>query len=256
MKCSRLTNSLSGRPLQVLCAFTILPTRSRATAYGLVSHASQVVLLAFGLALPFGRAIAGENTDAPHLVTRARYIIEAGDKIDLVFRRTPELNQTVTVQPDGFVTLQPIGEFKVSGLAVTQATERISAKAKEHLVAPEITLTLKEFHKPFFVVAGEVQHPARFDMDEPTTAIQAVLEAGGMTAAAKSSQIVLFRHLNAENDEVHILDLHNIKKEKNLEHDIVLEPGDMLLVPRDRISQIDRVIRAANTGLYFNPASF
>jgi polysaccharide export outer membrane protein len=214
--------------------------------------------LAVSLGIILGGPILGnaQSSGAPHLVTRNRYTIEAGDKIEIAFRYTPELNQSVTVQPDGYVTLEPAGEIKVSGLTIGEATDLIIQKSSVHLKDPRVTLELKEFHKPFFVVAGEVAHPGRFDMDQPTTALQAVLEAGGIAAAGRSSQVIVFRRISEENDEVHLLDLHKMKTQRDLEHDMMLEPGDMILVPRDRIAKIDRVIRVANASVFFNPTSF
>jgi polysaccharide biosynthesis/export protein len=194
-----------------------------------------------------------QSSHDPRLVTRQRYTIESGDKFEVAYRYTPELNQTVTVEPDGFINLDPTGEIKVTGLTLEQATDLITQRASKRLHQPKVTLTLKEFHKPYYVVAGEVKRPGRYDMDEPTTALQAILSAGGMDAAAQTSQVIVFRRLNADNDEVHVLDLHNVKKVQDLEHDLMLEPGDMLLVPKDRIAKLDRIIRAANIGLYLNP---
>lgn len=197
---------------------------------------------------------SAQSAHEPHLVARARYTIKSGDKIEVNYRYTPELNQTVTVEPDGFINLDPTGELKVTGLTLAQVTELITQSASKRLHDPKIVLTLKEFHKPYYIVAGEVKRPGRYEMDESTTALQALLNAGGMDAAAQSSQVIVFRRLNAENDEVHVLDLHKVKKAQDLEHDLMLEPGDMILVPRDRIAKMDRVIRATNIGLYLNPA--
>ncbi len=197
-----------------------------------------------------------QRAPEPHLTTRARYRLEYGDKLDVAFRYTPELNQTVTVEPDGYVNLTATGEIKISEMTLEQATDLIEQIAGGHLREPKVTLTLKDFHKPFYVVAGEVKHPGRFDMDAPTTAFQAVLLAGDMDTAARSSQIVVFRKLNAESAEVHVLDLHDMNKAKDLEHDLMLEPGDMILIPRDRIAKFDRIVKAANLGLYFNPLGF
>jgi polysaccharide biosynthesis/export protein len=196
---------------------------------------------------------SAQTSHEPHLVTRQRYTIQGGDKFEVDYRYTPELNQTVTVEPDGFINLDPTGEIKVSGLTLAQATELITQLASKRLHDPKVTLTLKEFHKPYYVVAGEVKRPGRYDMDEPTTALQALLNAGGMDTAAQSSQVIVFRRLNAEDDEVHVLDLHKVKKVQDLEHDLMLEPGDMILVPKDRIAKMDRIIRATNIGVYFNP---
>ena len=200
--------------------------------------------------------IQAQKSAEPHLVARARYTIQAGDKIDIAFRYTPELNQSVTVQPDGYINLSPVGDLQVAGLTVSQATDLITQRSGTHLKDPRVTLLLKDFHKPYFTVAGEIAHPGRFEMEQPTTALQAVLEAGGITASGRSSQVIVFRRINELDDEVHVLDLHNVKTRQSLEHDMMLEPNDMILVPRDRIAKIDRVIRAANTGAYFNPTSF
>ena len=197
-----------------------------------------------------------QNASEPHLTTRARYRLQYGDKLDVAFRYTPELSQAVTVEPDGYVNLTATGELKISEMTLEQATALIEQVAGGHLRDPKVTLTLKDFHKPFYVVAGEVKRPGRFDMEAPTTAFQAVLLAGGMDTAARSSQVVVFRRLNAESAETHILDLHDMNKPKNLERDLMLEPGDMILVPRDRIAKFDRVVKAANLGLYFNPLGF
>jgi polysaccharide export outer membrane protein len=194
-----------------------------------------------------------QSTYEPHLIARTRYTIHAGDKIEVSYQFTPELDQKVTVQPDGFVTLNTVGDLKISELTLEQATNLIARQASSHLKDPKITLTLTDFHKPYYVVAGEIKRPGRYDMGEPTTALQAVMMAGGMDAAAQSSQVILFRRINERDDEVHVLDLHKVKDRKDLEHDMLLEPGDMILVPKDRIAKIDRIVHAANLGVYFNP---
>jgi polysaccharide export outer membrane protein len=214
---------------------------------------SFITVLLFLAAVTASWAQDARLSNEPHLVTRARYKLQPGDRFDVSYRYTPELNQSVTIEPDGYVNLDPTGPIKVSELSVDQATDLITRLANKRLRDPKVTLTLKDFHKPYYVVAGEVNHPGRFDMEQPTTALQAILTAGGMEAAARSSQIILFRHINADDDEVHVLDLHNVKKRSDLEHDLMLQPGDMLLVPRDRIAKMERIIKATNIGLYLNP---
>jgi polysaccharide export outer membrane protein len=212
-----------------------------------------IIVLSLLAAVGFSWA---QSTHEPHLVTRTRYTIQRGDRIEVVYRYTPELNETVTVEPDGFINLDPTGEIKVAGLTLSQATDLITQSASKRLHDPKIILTLKDFHKPYYVVAGEVVHPGRFDMDQPTTALQAILMAGGMEIAARSSQVIVFRRINEEDDEVHVLNLHKVNNVKDLEHDLMLEPGDMLLVPKDRIAKLDRIIKASNVGLYFSPTEF
>jgi polysaccharide export outer membrane protein len=187
---------------------------------------------------------------------RERYTLRAGDVIELQYRYTPELNQTVTVLPDGYVNLSLVGEVRVSDLTLTQAHDLILERARAHLKEPELNLILKEFQKPYVVVAGEVTRPGRFDLRENTTAMQAILMSGGFTQGAQSGQILLFRKINGDDAEVRVLNLSKLRKTSDLERDIQLQSGDMLYVPRDKVEKIARFIKLANMGLYFNPLQF
>src|SRR5215469_8918458 len=83
-----------------------------------------------------------------------RYRVQATDVIEVHYRYTPEFDQTVTVQPDGFVSLQIVGDVKLQGLTLDEVKTAIVAKAGQRLRDPEITLVLKDFEKPYFVVGG------------------------------------------------------------------------------------------------------
>ena len=104
------------------------------------------------------------------------------------------------------------------------------------------------------MVAGEVAKPGKItEINENTTALQAVMLAGGFTSSARDTQVILFRHINADTAEVRRLNLHDIKKNAQLERDMELEPGDMLLVTRNKLEHISNFMKAANIGTYFNP---
>ncbi len=187
---------------------------------------------------------------------RPRYTLRAGDVLDLEYRYTPELNQTVTVLPDGYVNLNVVGDVRISDLTVTQAHDLIVRKLQEKLNDPELNLILREFQQPYVVVAGEVPKPGKIDLREDTTAMQAILLSGGFSASAKSGQVLLFRKINSETAEIRVLKLTKVHKTADLEHDVVLEPGDMLLVPRNKVEVASRYIKLLNIGAYFNPLQF
>jgi polysaccharide biosynthesis/export protein len=182
-----------------------------------------------------------------------RYRLNPGDVIDVQYRYTPEYNQTLMIQPDGFVSLEIVGDVKMGGLNLKEARELLTKKASARLKEPEITLVLKEFQKPYFVIAGEVTQPGKFEMREKVTALQAVMLAGGFKDSARSSQIVLFRKLNSETAEVKLINLKDIKRTGELEKDLGLEPGDMLYVPKNRLAKIERFMKLANIGFFLNP---
>ena len=182
-----------------------------------------------------------------------RYLLHPGDVLDIEYRYTPEFNQTVSVQPDGYVSLQMGGDLKVAGRNLEQVRNLILARARTRLESPELTVVLKEFQKPYVVVAGEVVQPGKFELRENLTAIQAVLLAGGFKESAKSSQILVFRKLNADTAEVRSLNFKNLKQSSDLENDLTLQPGDMILVPRNRISKIERYVRLASLTTFLYP---
>ncbi len=182
-----------------------------------------------------------------------RYRLVPGDVLEIVYRYTPEFNQTVTLHPDGFVVLEIVGELKLGGLTLEEARKTIIEKASVRLKDPEITLLLKEFQKPYFIVSGEVNQPGRFEMRENVTALQAVMTAGGFKDTAKMSQIIVFRKINAEFAEVKIINLKKIKKTSDLENDLTLEPGDIILVPRNNFSKIEKFVRLTSLVNILNP---
>jgi polysaccharide export outer membrane protein len=182
-----------------------------------------------------------------------RYQLVSGDVLDVIYRYTPEFNQTVTIQPDGYVLLEIVGDIKIGGLTLEQTRQKIVQKASVRLKDPEVTLLLKEFQKPYFVVSGEVAQTGKFEMRESITALQAVMMAGGFKESAKVSQIVVFRKLNAEFAEVKTLNLKKVKKTSDLENDLTLASGDIIFVPRNTFSKIEKFVRLSSLGAILNP---
>jgi polysaccharide export outer membrane protein len=197
-----------------------------------------------------------QSPQAPRLGTfgtEERYVLHPGDVLEIQYRYTPEFNQTVTVQPDGYISLEIGGDLKVGGRNLEQVRAGLLAKARTRLASPEITVILKEFQKPYVVVAGEVAQPGKFEVREKLTAVQAVLLAGGFKDSAKSSQILVFRKLNADMAEVKMLNFKTLRQTSDLENDLTLQPGDMILVPRNRLSKIERYVRIASLATFLNP---
>jgi polysaccharide export outer membrane protein len=169
------------------------------------------------------------------------------------YRYSPEYNQTETVQPDGYISLEIGGDLKVAGLTVEQTREAILRKASTRLQDPVATIVLKEFQKPYFVIAGEVALPGKIEMRERVTALQAIMLAGGMKEGARSSQVVVFRRINSDTAEVKLLNLKDIRRTADLENDLTLQPGDMVYVPRDKISKIERFMKLASVAAFMAP---
>lgn len=195
-------------------------------------------------------------TDRPQLHKRnPRYQLSKDDILQLNFALTPEFNQTVTVQPDGFITLLGVGDLHVEGQTVPEVTESIKAAYGKTLHNPILTVRLTDFEKPYFIAGGEVAHPGKFELRGDTTLVQAVAIAGGFTDSAKHSQVWLFRRVSNEWVETKRYDLKKMLKDGNLQEDAELRPGDMLYVPRNTFSKIKRFIPVATLGTYLSPGA-
>lgn len=222
-----------------------------------------VIIALVAVSLSFASQASAQNQTRPRQSVQTpslgtfgnevRYVLHPGDVLDIQYRYTPEFNQTVTVQPDGFISLEIGGDVKVAGRNLEEVRNIILAKAGTRLASPEMIVVLKEFQKPYVVVAGEVAQPGKFEMRESLTALQAVLLAGGFKDSAKSSQILVFRKLNADTAEVRSLNFKTLKRTTDLENDLTLQAGDMILVPRNRISKIERYVRIASLATFLNP---
>jgi len=164
----------------------------------------------------------------------ARYRLRAGDVIELNFPFVPAFNHTITIQPDGYVTCRAIGGLRASGLTVPELTETLRAKYASILRDPVVTVAIQEFEKPYFIVAGEVERPGKYDLRGDTTVTQAVAIAGGVKAQGKYSQAAVFRRLADGRLETKTLDLKKMLNEAQLAGDLRLEPRDMIFIPRGR----------------------
>lgn len=201
--------------------------------------------------LPGSDTSASAQPNTPQLQSRdSRYRIAPGDSFDVSFELSPEFNQTVIVQPDGFVTLKGVGDIKVEGQNVPELTQTLHSAYSKTLNDPIIAVVLKDFAKPYFIADGQVAHPGRYDMRGEVTLTEAVAIAGGFTEAAKHSQVLLFRRVNDQWLSAKIFNIKEMEKRRDLHEDPTLRPGDMLIVPKNAMSKIKPFIPNSGLGAY------
>jgi polysaccharide export outer membrane protein len=172
---------------------------------------------------------------------------------DISFEFTPEFNQTVTVHPDGYITLRGVGDIHVAGLTIPELTEAIRTAYGKILKDPTIAVVLKDFNKPYFTAGGQVQRPGKYELRADTTVLEAIAIAGGFNDSAKHSQVLLFRRVSHDWMEAKVLDAKKMLKDKSLREDLHLEAGDMVFVPQSSISKIRRFVPVPGIGLGLSP---
>lgn len=189
-------------------------------------------------------------------VRRPLYRLCRSDVVTIAFTFSPEFDQTVSVQPDGYLVLKGVKPLSAEGMTVPELQEVVSRAYAGFLHDPEVTVELKDFDKPYFIVGGEVNHPAKYELRSDTRVTEAVAIAGGLTAHAKHSQIVLFRRVSDDVVESRLLDVKAMLESRNLAEDIHLRPGDFLFVPQNLISKIKQYLPTSSLSMYGSPTQF
>jgi polysaccharide export outer membrane protein len=185
-----------------------------------------------------------------------RYQLLPGDTMDLVFEFSPEFNQTVTEQPDGYISLRGIGDVHVSLETLPQLISTLQTAYGKILNKPAISVLLKDFERPYFTANGQVSHPGKYTLHGDTTVTEGVAMAGGFTDKSKHSHVVLFRRVSDQWTEARVLDVKKMLNAGNLSEDYILRPGDMIYVPQNTISKIARFIPTSSVNTYFSPQAF
>lgn len=196
-----------------------------------------------------GGATAFPQPDIQH--RNARYRLCASDVIALAFPLTPEFDQTVNIQPDGFASLTGVGDVHLEGLTIDQSVAVIRTAYARILHDPMIAIELKDFNRPYFIVSGEVNRPGKYDLRGDTRATEAIAMAGGFNDASKHSQVLLFRQINNDWYEIKPLNLKRILQGREVNEDAEIRAGDMLYVPQNTLSKIKKFIPSSGIGAYY-----
>jgi polysaccharide export outer membrane protein len=183
-----------------------------------------------------------------------RYRVQPGDVLEFQFRFTPEFNQSVKVQPDGYIPLQEAGELKVGALTVHEVREATVKAYSEKLHDPVVSVTLKEFSMPYYIVGGEVGKPGRYDLKGDVMLSEAIQIAGGFGTAAHTSEVLLFRRVSKDWVETKRINFKEALR-NGLQEDISLRPGDSIFVSRSRLGKVQKFMEASKLGLFFLPLS-
>jgi polysaccharide export outer membrane protein len=222
-------------------------------------HAQQPETTAEQAGAATAKSGIADGTTSPPLtagVRRPLYRLCKSDVLDVSFSFSPEFNQTVTVQPDGYIALKAVQQIYAEGISVPDLGAVIREAYRGVLHDPEVSVTLKEFDKPFFITGGEVGRPGKYELRSDTTVTEAVAMAGGFTQRAKHSQVVLFRRVSDEVVESHLLNIKSMLNSRQLQEDIHLRSGDLIFVPQNLISKIRQYMPTSNLSLYSTPTQF
>jgi polysaccharide export outer membrane protein len=157
--------------------------------------AAALLVLALVAALPAAAWASQPFPNIPYATwseDEPQYRLYPGDELDVLIPSAPELNKTVTVQPDGRVTLPLIAPQMAAGRSAEDLERELSHAYASQLLRPDVSVSVKAQPLKIFI-GGEVGKPGIYDMPGDIDALRAIIEAGGFTDNGKRSKVVIIR---------------------------------------------------------------
>lgn len=183
------------------------------------------------------------------------YRFSSGDRVRVQYLHTPEMNEDTAVAPDGMIGLRAAGQVLAAGLTAPELQDAVVQASLRNLSAPEVTVSLIESPGSKVFVGGMVSRPGAFPLDGRRGAFEAVVLAGGFSPEARMDQVVLIRRNQQNRPMLRTIDLRDFASMGTTDGDRPLVPGDIVFVPRNRISEVDLWIdQFINKFLPFNKA--
>lgn len=159
------------------------------------------------------------------------YLVGEADVLRINVWKQPEISQlSVTVRPDGMVSVPLVGEVKVSGLTPTQIESVLAGDLKQYVNEPRVTVSVAEVGSKTVYVTGEIQHPGAYPLVGPIDVLQVIAKAGGVTPYAHRRSVFVLRRINGTSEKIAV-NYNRIFHGKNPEQNINLQPGDTVVVP-------------------------
>jgi polysaccharide biosynthesis/export protein len=197
------------------------------------------------------------SPDMPTLQERnPRYQVMPSDILAISFPLIPELlTVSVTVQPDGFITLpNGVGTICVKGNTIPQIVEILTKAYSKTMHNPIVSVDVTNFQPPLFTVNGQVGKPGQYPLRIDTTVSEGVAVAGGFLSTAKT-QVFVFHRVSADWVEVKRVNMKRLLNGHDIHEDVHLQAGDMIFVPDKFITNFRKYIPYSfglGTGLGFN----
>jgi polysaccharide export outer membrane protein len=160
----------------------------------------------------------------------AEYVIGAEDVLGIVFWRDAEMTGDVTVRPDGKITLPLIGDIQAAGLTTVALKGAIENAAGKLIQEPSVTIVVRQINSRKVYITGQVTNPGTFPLTGPRTVMQLISLAGGVTEYADKKNITVIRFENGV-QQVFKFNYSDVAKGKNLAQNVILKPGDTVVVP-------------------------
>jgi polysaccharide biosynthesis/export protein len=176
-------------------------------------------------------APTAKSNDAPAAKpAESGYVISPGDVLAVQVWKEPEVSTTVPVRPDGKISLPLLNDVQAAGLTATALTADLTDRLKKYISDPQVTVIVTQVNSQRFYITGEVNRGGTYPLEPGMTVLQGLSSAGGFTPFANLKKIYVLRQVNGTQTK-YPFNYKSVVKGKDTEQNIVLQPGDTIVVP-------------------------
>jgi protein involved in polysaccharide export with SLBB domain len=167
------------------------------------------------------------------------YRIQVGDVLDVRLLLNPELNEEVTVRPDGHISTTAVPDALAYGRTPAELADTLRGIYAKELTNPRVTVEVRSFAPTRVYVAGEVNTPGEFITVGPTlTLSQAIARAGGTKLSGAEGSVFIIRRGSADKPELLSVNWNAVRHGDNPDADVRLAPYDVVFVPKMGIAEV------------------
>ena len=164
------------------------------------------------------------------LASESVYTIGPGDELEISVWRDESLSREVIVPPDGVISFPLIGDINVLGMNVAVLRRTVTKRLSDYVPDATVTVILKTFNSLRAFVIGKVNNPGMYSITLDTNVMQILSMAGGLNAYASESNIHILRQVKGSSIKIPF-NYGDVVKGRNLEQNITLQRGDVIVVP-------------------------
>jgi polysaccharide biosynthesis/export protein len=177
-----------------------------------------------------GSLLVGSEASAQGPAQDSSYKIGPNDVLNIFVWKEADLTRDVTVMPDGKITYPLIGEIMAQGQTASELKKAIADKLQNFVTAPEVTVIVKESRSQVVYAIGKLTRPGPYPLAPGMTVMQALSAAGGFTEWADTKNILIVRREGGKETQLRF-NFKEFTAGEKLEQNILLKPGDTLVVP-------------------------
>jgi polysaccharide biosynthesis/export protein len=177
-----------------------------------------------------GVALAALVAMGPVRAQEAGYVVQPGDTLQISVWKEVDLQGPVLVTPDGAFAFPLVGQVDARGKTVTELQKIVTDRLRPYIPDPVVTVSVKEIKGNKVYVIGQVNKPGEFIVNPRVDVMQALSMAGGTTAFAALSDIMILRRASGQQQAIKF-NYSDLAKGRNLQQNIELRTGDVVVVP-------------------------